>query len=343
MKFFATYFDKNYLSRGLVLYNSLKENVKNFKLFILCLDNFTSRYFISEINEFPEIEILSLQELEAYDKELNECKTNRSLIEYYFTLSPCLPLYLIKKYDLPHICSLDADIFFLDSPGVLFNNLNEYSIIITPHKFSEEMRDSVKYGHFNVSFQIFKNDETGQNCLTQWRTQCLEWCGDRFDEINNRFADQKYLDEWPQRYTGAVKVLDDHVSGIAPWNLNNYTIKRKNRLFYSNGERMIFYHFHQFKFISAKWASHGFKEYKVKYNPEIGKLYLKYWNRVHKYNKRLSLEKDHSARSTHLHAIWQRLQIEDMVYYKLTDLSLFNISIQKLPLMVKKIIRKLYA
>ena len=343
MLYFTTYFDKNYLSRGLVLYDSLKEHSSSFKLFVLCLDDFTLDYFKNHPGQYPEIEILSLGEMEAYDRELNDCKTDRSLIEYYFTLSPCLPLYLLKKHALPHICSLDADIFFLQSPELLFNYLNEYSIVITPHKFSAELSDLVKYGYYNVSFQIFKNDDNGQNCLANWREQCLIWCGDHFDEINNRFADQKYLDEWPQRYRGAVKILDDHVSGIAPWNLNNYTIKRKNRAFYSNDERMIFYHFHQFKFISAKWASHGFNEYQVKYNHEIGKLYLEYWNKVNKYNKRLSFTKDHSTRSNQLHAIWQRLQIEDLVYYKPTDLSLFNIRIQKLPLMVKKIMGKLYA
>jgi hypothetical protein len=343
MLYFTTYFDKNYLSRGLVLYDSLKEHCPSFTLYVLCLDDFTSSYFRDKANRFPEIKILSLNQLEAFDEELNASKTNRSLIEYYFTLSPCLPLYLLKKYALPHICSLDADIFFLHSPNALFNYLKDYPIVITPHKFSEEMKNSVRYGYYNVSFQIFRNDESGQKCLEFWRTQCLEWCGDHLDEINNRFADQKYLDEWPKLYPYQVKVLDDQLSGIAPWNLNNYSLKKKNGLFYSNDQRIIFYHFHQFKFISTSWASHGFNEYRVKYTREIGKLYLKYWNRVNKYNKLLAFTRDHSARGTQLHVIWQRLQIEDLVYYKLTDASIFNISIQKLPLIIRKILGKVYA
>ena len=102
-----------------------------------------------------------------------------------------MPLYVLKKYDLTHICSLDADILFLDTPKSLFDYLNDYSIIITPHKFSEEITGLVEYGIYNVSFQIFKNDETGRKCLQHWRTQCIDWCRDEFDEINNRFADQK--------------------------------------------------------------------------------------------------------------------------------------------------------
>jgi hypothetical protein len=343
VQYFATFFDRNYLSRGLVLYNSLKENSRNFKLFVLCLDTYTGDYFKNNSTKFPDVTIVTLQEIEEGDNDLGICKNNRTKIEYYFTLSPCLPLYLLKKYALPHICTLDADILFLQSPEKLFNYLDDYSIVITPHKFSEELKKLATYGYYNVSFQIFKNDESGQKCLARWREQCLESCGDYLDEINNRYADQKYLDEWPKRYEGAVKVLDDNVSGIAPWNLNNYSIKKKNRLFYSNHERIIFYHFHQFKFISAAWASHGFNQYQVKYNNEIGKLYLKYWNKVNKYNKRLFFTKDHSIRNNQVHIIWERLQIENLVYFKVMRWLIFNIRIQKLPRILKRLMGKLYS
>ena len=340
MFYFTTYFDKNYLSRGLVLYNSLKKRSFGFKLYILCLDDFTYQYFNNKV-DFPEIEIVSLPELESYDAELKDSKTNRSLIEYYFTLSPCLPLYLLNKYDLPHICTLDADILFLHSPENLFNYLHEYSIVITPHKFSEQLKKSVRYGYYNVSFQIFKNDEIGRKCLENWRSQCLEWCGDYFDEINNRFADQKYLDDWPLRYAGAVKVLDDNISGIAPWNLNNYSIKKMNRLFYSDNERIIFYHFHQFKFINSRFASHGFNEYRVNYKKDIAKLYLSYWNEVSKYNKRLLITMDHSIRKSQSKQAWERLEKEECVFFKLTDGVIFNVRIKSFPLVIRRILRKM--
>ena len=39
MHYFCTLFDSNYLSRGLVMYESLKKNLDNFHLYIFAFDN----------------------------------------------------------------------------------------------------------------------------------------------------------------------------------------------------------------------------------------------------------------------------------------------------------------
>lgn len=340
MKFFATYFDRNYLSRGLVLYDSLKEFCKNFKLFILCLDNESKEYFQNRPDSFPEVTIIFLSEIESFDVELNRIKESRSRIEYYFTISPCLPLYILKQYNLPHICTVDADILFLDSPKPLFNYLDNHSIVITPHKFSKEIESSIKYGRFNVSFQIFKNDTTGLNCLERWRKLCLEWCGDYYDEVNNRFADQKYLDEWPSLYGINLKILDDNICGIAPWNLNNYKIINEGKHFFSNGEKMVFYHFHHFKIFSHLWAANGFKIYQVKCQKAIDNLYLLYWEKLKEYNQRIGAYQDDSTRYKQLNNKWEKIEKEDLVYFNLLNFKLIAVKITIIPKFFRSILIK---
>ena len=156
MKHFGTFFDINYLSRGLVLYQSLVKVEPDFKLYILCLDDETFSFLQKQL--YKQVILVPISELENFDKELFESKSHRKLVEYYFTISPCWPLYLIQKYNIPHICTLDADICFYSSPNEIFSNLDSYSIIITPHKFSKELEHFELYGKFNVSFQIFKNN-----------------------------------------------------------------------------------------------------------------------------------------------------------------------------------------
>ena len=342
MLYLTTFFDKNYLSRGLVLYNSLKEFTSDFELYILCLDDFTKEYFEKNKVNFPEVKILQLDDIEKNDPELAIAKSNRSKIEYYFTLSPCLPLYLLKKYNLPNICSLDADILFLNSPKSLFDKLNDFSIVITPHKFSNEIKHLTKYGIYNVSFQIFKNNEIGLACLQKWKEECIEFCGDEFDAVNDRFADQKYLDKWLTLYPNEVFVLNDDISGLAPWNLNNYEIKKNENYYFSNNDQVIFYHFHHFKIFNENWASNGFYEYKAKHQIGIDNLYLDYWNKLDAFNNQLAIVKEDSTRYKTSTKLLPKL-VKEKVVYKRKNNQLEHKSFTYIPKFIRKLIIKKYA
>lgn len=263
MFYFATYFDKNYLSRGLVLYDSLKKHCEKFDLYVLCLDNNTFEYFLKYIDYYPEIKALSLKEIEEHDSGLKESKKNRSTIEYYFTLSPCLPLYLLKKYNPPHICSLDADIMFFSSPAIVFSNLKDFSVLITPHNFSPELKSREIYGKYNVSFQIFKNDDNGLKCLERWRRQCIDWCYYRLED--DKFADQKYLDNWVSNLDG-VYSIDTMGVGVAPWNISTYSITFNRKQVLINNSKLIYYHFHGLRLIGPNLLLHGLNDYNTKTN-----------------------------------------------------------------------------
>ena len=343
MLHFTTYFDKNYLSRGLVLIESLQLQTSEFELYVLCLDDFTSKYFLANKNQYPQIVVLSLIDLEKEDEQLLACKEDRSTIEYYFTISPCLPLFLLKKYGLPHICSLDADIKFYAAPDILFD-LSKHSIVITPHKFSQEIKYKEQSGKNNVSFQIFKNDSIGISCLELWRIQCIDWCKDELDVEKDRFADQKYLDSWEQKYAPNIKILNDNVTGLAAWNLNNFAITKKNNLFYSNGERIIFYHFHHNKFLNKRWATNGFNINLVKNQKGITEIYKDYWNNINKFNRLLKIKEEIYIRTK---AVSKKLLLvlleENSLFFRISKSIIVSVNFSKIPFKLKKMIRKIYA
>jgi hypothetical protein len=342
MLYFTTYFDINYLSRGLVLYNSLKETCPQFELYVLGLDEATLSYFQKKETQYPEIKVLSLAQIEEADGELLAIKSTRTKVEYYFTLSPCLPLFLLKRFALPHICSLDADILFYSNPVSLFAYLEKYSVVITPHKFSPEILALKEYGIFNVSFQIFKNDETGIRCLEKWREQCIDWCYDRIDPGTNRFADQKFLDDWPTLYPGKVKPLEDNISGLAPWNVNNFALTYNGNTFYSKGDRLIFFHFHGFKILATNWAANSLFIYKAIPNRNLDELYLHYWKKIEKQNFILGIGKDTTERGNFAKSLSVQLQYTIHVYFKLLNFRLLHIDYSKMPLIIKKIVAKIY-
>jgi len=109
---YCTYFDAGYLVSGLTLYHSLKnESSSPFLLWVLCLDQTAKDALDERANQ--NIRTISLRDLEESDPELLSIKGTRSLVEYYFTCTPCLPWYILKTHEeVKDITYLDSDIFF---------------------------------------------------------------------------------------------------------------------------------------------------------------------------------------------------------------------------------------
>jgi len=243
MKYFCTYFDSHYLGRGLALYESLRRHCRAFRLWVLCMDDECHRRLAALA--LPGIEPIALADFERGDAELLRVKPNRSRIEYYFTCSPTLPLYVFRiapEVDL--VTYLDADLFFFGDPQPLHDELGDGSVGIIAHRFPPHLRGLEQHGVYNVGWLSFRRDEDGLACIEWWRDRCIEWCHDRCEE--GRFADQKYLDCWPELFRG-VRVLHHKGANLAPWNLVNYRLEVEGSTVHVDGEPLIFFHFHGLK------------------------------------------------------------------------------------------------
>lgn len=254
MNHFCTYFDSNYLLRGLTLYRSLEACAGAFRLHVLALDRSVAD-ILSRLNA-PDLNVIDLSVLEGWEPRYRSARRNRSLVEYYFTLSPGLPLYLMQtNEEIDPVTYVDADLFFYESPQALMNELGSSSILITEHRYPSRLKDHVKYGRYNVQYQTFRRDHAGLRCLRRWHEQCLEWCYDRVEP--DRYADQKYLDEWPRLYGDAVVVSCHKGAGLAPWNWSAERIEHMPTGLRVGGQPLLFFHFHGVKLFGPHVISNG--------------------------------------------------------------------------------------
>lgn len=246
MNYFCTYFDQNYLARGLTLFRSLKVHASPFVLWVLCLDPGTYDYLCHF--DHPSLVPIRLEELEANVPALLNAKQNRSRAEYYFTLTPILPLFVLNHFpDVNLVTYLDADLFFYSDPAPIYDELAANSILIIEQRFTERHRWMEFSGIYNVGFLSFRNDAHGRECLEWWREQCLAWCYDRVED--GRYADQKYLDDWPTRFKQVV-VLKNKGANLAPWNLDCFRICSSEGRVLVDSDPLIFYHFHWLKMLN---------------------------------------------------------------------------------------------
>ncbi len=276
--YFCTYFDHRYLSRGLALYHSLKRHCPSFELWVLSLDAECTRKLTSM--NLPDVHVVNIEELEEFDPELLQCRKNRTLIEYYFTCTPAWLLYLLQKMERAEIVTyVDADLFFFSDPGPLYHELNNRSIGIIAHRFPPELKHFEQFGIYNVGWLSFRRDANSGECLRWWRERCLEWCHDRPE--NGRFADQKYLDDWPVRFPGVI-VLQHHGAGIAPWNAAAVRFSENNGIFYADSEPLIFYHFHLLKVLGSNLYDHGLSSYGARLHKILKRIYVLYLRELRK-------------------------------------------------------------
>ena len=257
MRYFCTYFDQHYLLRGFLLYRSLQSHCPDFQLYVLSLDQVT----FETLNRLalPGLVPIALPEVESWIPDLETAKGNRSTIEYYFTLSPALPLFILEnRPQVDMITYVDADIFFYADPEIAFSEMGAKSILVTEHRFPPRLKYMEQKGRFNVQFLSFRRNLQGIACLKRWSQQCVDWCYARVS--GNRFADQKYLDEWPVRYSD-LHILQHPGCAVGPWNWTTAPIELKGDSAYVDGAPLVFYHFHGMKILNHNLVSLGMYRY----------------------------------------------------------------------------------
>jgi len=238
---FCFYFDFKYLTRGLALYESLVRQVRApFTVWTLCLDD--RAYAALEKLKLPQVKLIRLAELEAAYPDLAAVKSSRNSIEYFWTCKSSLPLYVLEHDETAGRATyLDSDLFFFNDPQPMFDEVERGSIAIVYHRFPPSMATRAKRGLYNVGFLSFRRDEDGLAALRWWRERCVEWCYDRVEPT--RYAEQKYLDDWPTRFGGVV-VLQHKGANVAPWNWMNEPITRSPEgALYVGTVPLIFFHF----------------------------------------------------------------------------------------------------
>jgi hypothetical protein len=122
--------------------------------------------------------------------------------------------------------------------------MGEGSVLIVEHRFPLKLQDRLQYGRFNVGYLSFRNNSEGRCCLDDWSGNCIEWCYDRVE--GDKFADQKYLDTWPEKYPGLV-ISQNIGLNVAPWNVSQNTIRIVNDVFFIDSYPLILYHFQALK------------------------------------------------------------------------------------------------
>lgn len=260
---FITLFDSNFLPMGVSLHRSLMQHMPSFHLWIVCMNELA----FEQLNalDLPNVTLLPLAEVET--EALLAVKPGRSRGEYCWTLTPFTPQFVFDRdSSVNRVTYVDADVFFMDNPGLLLDELevSGKDVLITPHAYADEYDQSLTSGIFCVQFMSFSRTEGGREVMHWWQDRCIEWCFSRMED--GKFGDQKYLDDWPDRFSRQVHVLLQVEKTLAPWNVKKFLAVMPNLT-------PVLYHFHSLRIVSPDRVN-LFSGYQVGRGLRIYETYL---------------------------------------------------------------------
>ena len=232
----------NHLSRAFSLLDSVQEYHPGIK-FIICLIDTVDR------NSLPvsDYEVVFAEEMQlSFFKEM--C-IKYSTLELNSAFKPYFAKFLLdQNLQINKLVYLDSDILLFNRLDVLFDALEKYSIIVTPHSqstidsgFVFDDRDFLRSGIYNAGFFAVRRDDNAISFLEWWKTKLRNQ--GFFDPRRGMFAEQLWMNLIPL-YFANVLVLLHKGCNVAYWNLHErIIIKRDNKYFVNDGTPLIFFHF----------------------------------------------------------------------------------------------------
>lgn len=261
---FATYFDRNFLTRGLALLRSLHRQAPAATCWVLCLDD-TVWSTLTALN-LPNARLVHLTSLEQADSDLLAVKPDRRKMDYLYTITAPFLRYVYSNTRARYVLYVDADVYFFGPPASIIEELGENAIGIIDHRYPSFLQSQYRWGIFNVGIVAFQRSASAKECLEWWRERSLEWCYDRLE--GDRYGEQKYLERWPLLFTG-VKVLSYPGSGLGTWNVPSHTFQVSSGELLVDEQPLTNYHFSKFRILNRWIYDSGVRWYGYPLDPIV--------------------------------------------------------------------------
>lgn len=247
---------KSYIGLALVLKESIYKYYSDLDFYIFVADEIPAGF------ELPE-KTFGIKDLNIFDEQKwYEMAFKYNVTEFCTCLKPFMFKWLFENSDAEKICYMDPDLYFFDNAEVIYKNLDNCLIELTPHfctfpenEYSKHFEDEVRFsGIYNLGFLGLKRHEKSFRLLDWWGNNLTEKCFN--DALSFQFTDQKWMDFVTLLFDlKEINIIRDLGWNVAPWNYferktvlldNNYIIEDRNDE--KNRTKLLFCHFSGFDY-----------------------------------------------------------------------------------------------
>jgi hypothetical protein len=234
MEHYVTLFDIGFAPQGIALHRSLQRHAGTHTLWVVCMDQAVEE-LLGKL-DLPDVRTIAVADAES--DELLRVRSERSRAEYCWTLTPfTFDLVLERAPDAHRVTYVDADVWLRDDPHQIFTDFERSgaAVQITEHAYAPEHDQTATSGRYCVQFLTMDRDRSIP-VRKWWQERCVEWCFARVED--GKFGDQKYLDDWPERFGNLVHVAAPKSRFQGPWNATRYPYSEAST-YHFHGMRLV--------------------------------------------------------------------------------------------------------
>jgi hypothetical protein len=229
----------NYLAQAISLGFSLQSTNPDVQFRIYLVDRLQGREEVREKVPVTDFKGMVLR--------YNVVELNTSVKPYIFD-------HILKSEPgIKKVVYLDPDIMVFQPLTHLFETLDNYNIVITPHILTPSDNNHnvasehhfLSTGIFNLGFIAMKRSAETLHFLNWWKEKLLY---QGYNLLNyHLFYDQKWINFAPVFFDG-VFIEKNKGYNMAPWNLHERSLSKVNETYIVNeSESLIFFHFSSYK------------------------------------------------------------------------------------------------
>lgn len=231
-----------YLSKALVLAESLTK-YDQMNLIIYLIDKKRPIKLPEELATLIWIEDVGVP-------NMYELAFKYDITEFSTSLKPWLTLRLLESHR--KVIFLDPDTCLYHSVGPILSDLDDHSILLTPHytiPLSDDWPDGdigmMRFGSFNLGFYAVKRTDQGLAFLDWWSKRCFRLC--YFETQFGLSTDQKWASIAPCFFDD-LYISFNLGYNVAFWNVQERTLRRDSAGGYVVNDKfpLIFFHFSAF-------------------------------------------------------------------------------------------------
>ena len=218
---YCTYFDHNYLSRGLALYHSLQRHAPGARLWVLCLSEACHRILVSlDLPGLVPVRLAGFRGRRSRGcRDPIDPQHRRILLHLHAGLdAACLGN---AKPDAEWITYLDGDLYFFASPEAVYEELTEASVAIIPHRYAAQPGEAPKFRDLQCRMG-WRPQRSGRHCRHQMVAGTMHRMVPR--PCRWRPLRRSRLSRFVSAAVDACKVIENVGANLAPWNIGNYRI-----------------------------------------------------------------------------------------------------------------------